>query len=348
MFVFFDESGDYAFPRHGFDCYVQAAVICPDSIRPAIDAFVERRKLEWGVKEMHSVDMTAEQVLEVCAFLVSTPCELLANITDNHVVTRDAILRCRLDQAATFSRNLDQHRALTGADPQFEQHLLRHVNRAGFASRIPDSEFIQAHFLVPLIADILEKAVYRFRDDRWRQDLCDFRFILDRKHPTQLSRGEKYLNAVLLFALASRSRRKPLRSPRQWHQSPEHPFMLKFRDEPIGEAGQEIGPFISLKQLFEHGLQFERSHDHAGLQVADVVAGAIRRAVLHPHDAATQAAYDLLRPKLAHRDGRLLDVRGVASGVPVPRSRYERVLYGHGGPARRPRSMLVLPRRAAR
>ena len=31
MHLFFDESGDFALPEDRFDCYTQAAVVCPDS-----------------------------------------------------------------------------------------------------------------------------------------------------------------------------------------------------------------------------------------------------------------------------------------------------------------------------
>ena len=47
MYFYFDESGDYAFPEDRFDCYVQAALICPDSVLPSISRFVEERKAAW-------------------------------------------------------------------------------------------------------------------------------------------------------------------------------------------------------------------------------------------------------------------------------------------------------------
>lgn len=43
MRLFFDESGDFAFPLDRFACYVQAGVICPDSYLEALGDFADDR-----------------------------------------------------------------------------------------------------------------------------------------------------------------------------------------------------------------------------------------------------------------------------------------------------------------
>jgi hypothetical protein len=52
VYFYFDESGDYAFPADRFDCYVQAALITPDSVLPSIATFVEQRQADWDVHEL--------------------------------------------------------------------------------------------------------------------------------------------------------------------------------------------------------------------------------------------------------------------------------------------------------
>ena len=210
VFFYFDESGDYAFPEDGFDCYVQASVICPDCERPALNAYVDALKQDLGVNELHACELSPEKLLEICRFVASSHYELLASITDNTIVTHRGIFDLRIEQAATFKTNLDWYKAHGGTGDGVERHMRRNIKRAALASQISDSEFIQAHFMVPLIADALNKALARFHGDRWRDQFDDLNFMLDGKLSNKLSNGEKYLDAVLLPALSSRGRRAPL------------------------------------------------------------------------------------------------------------------------------------------
>jgi hypothetical protein len=65
LHFFFDESGDYAFPEDRFDCYVQAALICPDSVLPDLENFVDDRKASWEADELHAAELDIEQLIEV-------------------------------------------------------------------------------------------------------------------------------------------------------------------------------------------------------------------------------------------------------------------------------------------
>jgi hypothetical protein len=57
----------------------------------------------------------------------------------------------------------------------------------------------------------------------------------------------------------------------------------------------------------QHGLRFEPSHEHAGLQLVDVVAYVTRRAILEPDNDVIHRAYAHLRDNLrTERDGQAL------------------------------------------
>lgn len=71
---------------------------------------------------------------------------------------------------------------------------------------------------------------------------------------------------------------------------------------------------IDLKLIFEHGLSFESSGDHAGLQLVDAVAHIVRRGVLDPENEALQQAYDAFRHKLLNKDGRCLTIHRLRAG----------------------------------
>lgn len=104
MHIFFDESGDYAFPERRFDCYVQAAVICPDSQLGRVHAYVEAEKQELGVDELHATNLQSHKLLDVAHFIGASQCQLLAHVTDSVLVTKSWIAQFRLDQAATLKR----------------------------------------------------------------------------------------------------------------------------------------------------------------------------------------------------------------------------------------------------
>ena len=145
----------------------------------------------------------------------------------------------------------------------------RHIKRAELSPRVSDSEYIQAHMLVGLIHAVLFKSIVRYIDDSWRDDLVDFHFILDGKLPDKLAAGEKDLDVLLVPLLGSND--YELVVPNTWGDEPVHPFAAKFF---------EPSENVSLNRILEHGLRFEPSHEHAGLQLVDVVAYVTRRAIL--------------------------------------------------------------------
>jgi hypothetical protein len=120
-----------------------------------------------------------------------------------------------------------------------------------------------------------------------------------------------------------------LETSEQWKGDPPHPFEQKFTVEHGRVFGRDVGSAIDLKVVFEHGLAFEDSKDHPGLQLADVAAYVVRRAVLVQHSQPIQRAYDLLRPKLRTLEGPALRIHRLNTSQ-EDRSSVERYrpLYG--------------------
>lgn len=87
---------------------------------------------------------------------------------------------------------------------------------------------------------------------------------------------------------------------------PVHPFVARF---------SEGDNKLSLNRIFERGLAFAESHNHAGLQLADVVAYVVRKAILDPASTEIQAAYSLIRDNLrTERDGQALKLVRYTTG----------------------------------
>lgn len=325
MHLFFDESGDYAFPVDRFDCYVQAVLICPDKLITEIEQFVDARKTAWSVEELHAVELTGAQLAEIAEFVTGSELSGLAQVTDSELITLADIERHRLDQAAITKRNLDWYRRestkVRGAPvPEIEQWMDRMIKRTGLTAQISHGEFIQAQFLVHLIRDALQKAIFRYCVDEWRDDSWDFHFVVDGKLPAKMAAGEKYLNDMLVPALGSQEG-ATLDMLDTWNEEPVHPFVEKYSRERGRIRGREAEGVIDLKAVFGQGLQFEPSHERAGLQLVDAIAYTVRRAVLAPDDPKTQQAYDLLRPTLLNEQRRAITIHQLRGSDTAERSR---------------------------
>jgi hypothetical protein len=191
------------------------------------------------------------------------------------------------------------------------------------ASQISHSEFIQAQYLVELISAALQKSVLIYHEDRWRDDFHDFHFVLDGKLPGKLAAGEKYLNDSIKPALGSR-RGSSLILVDTWKSDPSHPFIAKYDRDEGRIRGETVKGAVDLNAVFEHGLEFEPSHEQAGLQLVDIVAFVVRNAVLEPNDRGVQRAYDVLRPKMRNEDGRVLTIHQLrgSQSAELNRDRY--------------------------
>lgn len=122
--------------------------------------------------------------------------------------------------------------------------------------------------------------------------------------PGKLAAGERELNTLLLPRLGSND--FELVVPTNWYDEPVHPFVGRF---------SEGNGKLSLNRIFEHGLQFADSRTHAGLQLVDVVAYVVRKAIVEPDNEVIYGAYTLLRENLrTERDGQALRLARYTTG----------------------------------
>jgi hypothetical protein len=175
-------------------------------------------------------------------------------------------------------------------------------------------QFVQARFLIELIFDALQKSLLIYCQDDWRNDFDEFTFVLDGKLPGKLDAGEKYLSDVVVPALGSLAAGRLILVD-TWHREPQHPFITKFWREHGQIRGKEVTGVIDLSAVFDRGLTFGASREHAGVQLADAVAHIVRVAVLEPDNRSIQLAYDELRHSLRNDHRRCLSLRGLTPGA---------------------------------
>jgi hypothetical protein len=161
----------------------------------------------------------------------------------------------------------------------------------------------------------LKRALMAYYADEWRDDFRDLWFVLDGKLPGKLAPGEKFLERMVMPAI-SYDERFALGVLDTWAEDPVHPFVAKYN----------IDEGIDARVVFEHGLQFADSREHAGLQLVDAVAYTVRRAILQPANEKVQRAYDSVRRLLLNEESHALSLVTYEAGR-LPAADLYRPLY---------------------
>jgi len=296
--LYFDESGDFAFPIERFDAYTQAVVICPDSKMAVVENYVADRLATWGLAELHARDLDDDQLWDVCKFIRAQQLPALVQATDTTAVTLKDIETHRIAQAAQLQSNADEWRRAGGNSESIAKWYDTQILRSAHPGKLHNSEWVQADLLVDLIHQAINKGIVFFHRDEWRPDFETFRFVFDAKLSRKRARGEKHLDAVLLGFLASNPDRIAIIWVEEWSDPPVHPFHRNF----LADGGG-----VDLRKLFEYGLEFESSHDRPGLQLADV--SCIRRSTANPRNGERENPSVLASAEADSEDaGRLIHV----------------------------------------
>ena len=294
MRIFVDESGDFAFPSDGrHDAYVLAGVICPNSEYPEVEAFVRDRCHAWGLPELHAKSMRPAQITEVASFICDRSLTAIAHVTDTELMDRALITDFRMRQAARIAESRDRWRARGGDSETLAAEIDQLIAAAGLKDEVSNPEFVQQHQLPLLILGCVQVCLDRFFGPEWNSDFETFDFVIDAKLPDALSPGERYSREIYKPVLGS-SKGFSLELPPDGKSQADHPFR---------QFDHEDSEHTDLGRLFVNGLPSGESHDHAGLQLADIVANTVRRAVLKGPKSSTWKAFNLLRATLLTREG---------------------------------------------
>jgi hypothetical protein len=318
MLFYVDESGDYGFPPDRFDCYVLVALICPERVLPTVIEYLGSIRTTLDVGELHGSEMSASDLLKIAEFVATQPLRAAVNITDTQLLNHEGIQRWRRVQMESLAEGLEATRAHGNDYPELTRVVERYLGRAGYRSRISDSEFVQASQIPGLLFNAFNRAAQAFSSQEWEAEFGDFRFVIDAKGVDKLSPGEKYVRDICPLVWASQPPGAML-LPDRWRQNPTNPFRRKYEEH----------EGIRISRIFEHGIEFEPSHLDPGLQLADVLAHTIRRAVLDPGNGIVRRAYDALRPTIAGPAGRCFLMVGKLS-----RHQEIRLMLGEPGPER--------------
>lgn len=267
MWFFFDESGDFGYPGAGFESNVIATVIVPDRELEKVESFVTDAKRRWHRHELKGKKMSPARRLQVCEFIAETNVAVVVTITDNLLVPGNGLTNYRLRQAAVVTESYRRSEARRLGDAGTLATRNRLIGKFGLADELPNDAFIQFLMLMPIhFRDAIQAALFYYRDDAFRDEFARLRFIFDGKKVNERAEGEELLVEVLPGIMA-RDHRFVWRVPSEISNDHEHPYFTAHRypgdDDPRG---------VGVRELLREGLQFETSHEFAGIQLADVVA----------------------------------------------------------------------------
>lgn len=308
MFVGIDASGKFSMGG-GFEPSTLAGAVVGDGACAQIADWTSEALVRWGLDgalaELHAKEMSWDARLEVC--------EMLAGRGDVRfaVVLTDQLL---LGSAAAVNshRRRQLEKITAGGQPHTDEGRQRLATVAKLLAddRFKDSDYVYA-VIIPLVAcGALQQALCFFRRDEWRDEMTTIRLVADEEAP----KTARYC-ASSLFPVLGGDPRFSLTLPANWREEPVHPLLAKA----LHSDGDGLRPQALLGEI-----EWVASKDQVAVQLADMAAWVVRRAVSRPEERVAQECFDLLRPSLEGE-------KGMTFGVwsPRPLTADDTVLYAH-------------------
>lgn len=296
-----DESGDFNMARQWNEsCSVWATVACPDRHVERVRAWVRDRCQEWGVEEIHSRrtrktrSLTPEERHAVCAFVGTGDLLWEATVVDSLMLSASEIAARQANQLEQFRADWarsDRHRSADPAEVELGQVIEELLDPAG---GVRSSPFTQYGVVAPThVRETVQAVVRVYQDDQWRDEFRSLRMAFDRKNEPERPHdtpGEILFFSVVMPILASPKMSLALPLP---FQDPSHPLRAC-------HPGRSTDG-ICISSLLDGGVSFiDSTHDEL-VQLADVLAYVMRRALTKPDDDAAQRSYSVARRRLYMR-----------------------------------------------
>lgn len=287
----FDESGDFNFDSLGFDSACVAGVVGPGSVLAPLGKTLRGLAAGWGLEEIHAKQLDDGQLVEVCGVIGAGDVTWVAVYTDSRIFPTSQQLAWRTRQQTEAEAGIARAKTFRN-DKQRQQQVYTMRGRMQHETRVGTPDYLEYMVLFPrVIGDAIQAAVSVFRDARWAPEFHKLIFESDAKLPQKTSAAEKTLDVALRYIMVG-DRRFVLDVPAEW--GPSHPFFASHASPTGG---------VSVPAVLGEGIRFVDSKTSAAVQLADVVASVVRRAVGNPQDALAQRCLGLMWRRRFANDG---------------------------------------------
>ena len=284
MFIYIDESGSFAYPknhRHSYAC--GGALTIPDRSHSMVLKSFKTLTRKWGLvgQEIKGRSLCEAQVADVLRMLGRNNAKFHACVTDMLDNPPDALAARKEDQAKRLLANLTE---------RHHPNLVRQLREAAVKMHaLADQLFLQLCIMVELVNSQLRDAmIYFAKVDP--PELGRFRWIIDRKGRketiyeelwrtllTPFIQGRQFsdnFNDRIIF-LEGGDYSHCARFFRTIDKWPEH---LPERSPGLRRKTQIEVADISV--VLRESFTLANSAEHPGLQLADIVTNALRRAMM--------------------------------------------------------------------
>lgn len=311
-----DESGDFDFSNEErFWVCTVAGVVIPDGRWPAVEAWIHAQNQTREVDELKASQLGDSDLVEAAKFFAAENLVTGAIVTDSRVFPFKRQLDWRRRQFEIFTKAAKQSRRAREV-PEIAGKVERLRRRMDRARHVSPPDYLQYAILMPwLLAHLMKAALLRYRGPAFRGDSWAFDIVLDEKGGADPGKAGQLLRDSVEAIFASDARTE-LRVPVEW--SSDHPFLRRHIDPERGT--------ITVPRILSGGIGAERSHHDAGLQLADLVAHVVLRAVRNPEDSAATEAWRALGTTLMPTDnGWPIKVWASDDAAPADEERYRRL-----------------------
>jgi hypothetical protein len=276
VYFFFDESGSFAVPRDG--ATHRAAVIVSIAVPDHVIPILRRRFLDFAsTLEKNERENGEPKGARLCITHQLAFGDMLRRLRTSIIltpVTLDLSILSGSEYASLGSGMADAIRdwipRMLHDGPKDRLDLL-----ARQASNLSDNQTLRAFALAYCFKKTLDHAVMFLSHGEFERSWNDLHFVVDRVHTQPASREEQVFSILVLSWLAAWSESDPIALIREIH-TPGHTLVRKYS----GEGGLDLG------LILRDRIEWHDSRSNWGLQVADMAAAIIGKAVQNPASGA--------------------------------------------------------------
>lgn len=310
MHIFIDESGNFLRPAVGgrnLSCV--GALVVPEAGLGEVTGRFALLKQQWGVKglEVKGSRLNEPQIAAVIELLIRYGCLFFVTATEMSVNDESYLKTFQQSEAEGLTATLT-----ASAHPELIKQLTG--LRATF-ERMPLQLFIQAVLLTDLVKKVIDVATLHFAMTS-PADAGSFRWVLDRRNTTKTPHEVAW---EMIAGPWAQSRN--LASPGVMVEEGDYSHFQRFFSSnqrwpahlppPRSRDPAKPGKILDLGKILYESLTFADSGGSGGLQLADVITNAFRRAMM-----------GRLRPESYYRLGELM--------IHLGKSPFELVLFAAG------------------
>lgn len=275
MNIYIDESGSFVSAPNVGSWNVVAAAVASESSRRHIERAIKLLKLTTSSQitaEVKLNDVNEARYADFLNELASVHVLLFATATDAGLNTRDRVLRHQAIQVAKIRENIPRMRNQGGREGV---ELL-----ANQLESVPPQLYAQLVCQVDLLHSIIDRAINYFAQ-RVPATLTEFRWRIDQKNTTKTI-YEAAFEKIAPALLQTRSFREPSARVEGFNYRHFKQYEFPEGQEPDyleAEYGVKVKYAFDIGKLIRGDLMFEDSKASVGIQVADLLASGIRRAL---------------------------------------------------------------------